>query len=138
MHVWALWLSCETRRPHQTEPPGLAHDNQRTPKRAHLSVPALQTPPKFHEKTPREGRKERILWREREKKARNFVPPTLRAPTPSGRHFFFWVWAPTLRAPTFSRAPTLRGPALRGPTLRGPTLRAPWVWPLVCLKKTNN
>ena len=47
-------------------------------KRAHLSAPALQTPPKFHEKTPREGRKERILWRERGKKARNFGPPTLR------------------------------------------------------------
>ena len=29
-------------------------------------------PPKFNEKTPREGRKERILWREREKKERNF------------------------------------------------------------------
>ena len=47
-------------------------------KRAHLSAPALQTPPKFHEKTPKEGRKERIFRREREKKARNFGPPTLR------------------------------------------------------------
>ena len=50
-------------------------------KRAHLSAPALQTQPKFHEKTPREGRKERILRREREKKARYFGPPTLPAPT---------------------------------------------------------
>ena len=49
-------------------------------KRALLSAPALQTPPKFHEKDPREGRKERILWREREKKTRNFGPPTFRAP----------------------------------------------------------
>ena len=40
-------------------------------KRAHLSVPALQTPPKFHEKTP-EREKERKWWRETEKKARNF------------------------------------------------------------------
>ena len=42
-------------------------------KRARLRVPALQTPPKFHEKTPerekkerkcgREGKKERIFWR---------------------------------------------------------------------------
>ena len=31
--------------------------------------PTLQTPPKFHEKTPREGRKERIFRREREKKS---------------------------------------------------------------------
>ena len=30
-------------------------------KRAHLSVPALQTPPKFHEKTPRE-REERMKF----------------------------------------------------------------------------
>ena len=67
---------------------GASHDSPRTPKRAHLSAPALPTPPKFHEKTPREGKKERILWREREKKARNFGPPTLRAPT--------------LRGPTFS------------------------------------
>ena len=37
-------------------------------KRAHMSAPALQTPPKFHEKTPREGRKERILRRKREKR----------------------------------------------------------------------
>ena len=30
--------------------------------------PTLQTPPKFHEKTPRERQKERKWWREREKK----------------------------------------------------------------------
>ena len=41
-------------------------------KRAHLSAPALQTPPKFHEKTPREIQKERKQGREREQKARNF------------------------------------------------------------------
>ena len=50
-------------------------------KRAHLSAPALQTQPKFHEKTPRDGRKARILRRESEKKTRNFGPhpsgPTL-------------------------------------------------------------
>ena len=110
-------------------------------KRAHLSDPALQTPPKFHEKTPREGRKERILWRERGKKARNFGPPTLRAPHPSG--------PPTLRgpppfgAPHPSGPPTLRG--LRGlrepdpsgpPPFGGPTLRAPTGFgPLACKKK---
>ena len=32
------------------------HDNPRT-ERAHLRVPALQTPPKFHEKAPRETQK---------------------------------------------------------------------------------
>ena len=56
-------------------------------KRAHSSPPALQTPPKFHEKTPRE-RKRAKMGRRRGKKARNFVLPTLRGPTP-------------FRAPTF-------------------------------------
>ena len=65
-------------------------------KRAHLSAPALQTPPKVHEKTPREGRKERIL----RKKARKFGPPTLWAP-PFGPH----PLGPTLPAHTI-RAPT--------------------------------
>ena len=49
-------------------------------KRAHLSVPAHQTPPIFNEKTPRERRKNEISGG-REKKARNFGAPTLRAPT---------------------------------------------------------
>ena len=78
-------------------------------KRAHLSVPALQTPPKFNEKTPREGRKERMLRREREKKARNFGPPTLRAPT--------------LRAPPFGPHPS--GPHPSGKQPSGP----PHFWP---------
>ena len=42
------------------------------PKRAHLRVLVFKTPPKINEKTPREGRKERIVRREREKKERNF------------------------------------------------------------------
>ena len=53
------------------KPPGL-HTTAREPKRAHLSAPALRTQPKFNEKTPREGRKERILRREREKKRAKF------------------------------------------------------------------
>ena len=40
-------------------------------KRAHLRAPVLQTPPKFNEKTPKRRKKEK-LWREREKKKRNF------------------------------------------------------------------
>ena len=44
---------------------------------------ASKTPPKFHERTPREGRKERILRREG-KKARNFGPPHPSGPPPSG------------------------------------------------------
>ena len=72
VRVWSsLVVVCEPRRPGLVGPPGF-HTTAREPKRAHLSVPALQTPPKFNEKTPREGRKERILRREREKKERNF------------------------------------------------------------------
>ena len=44
----------------------------RNSKRAHFRFPALQTPPKFHEKTSRETEKER-----RAKKAQNFESPTL-------------------------------------------------------------
>ena len=67
-----LWLSCEA--PAAPTRPGrrASHQQPENSKRAYLRVPALQTPPKFHEKTPREGRKKRILRREREKKERNF------------------------------------------------------------------
>ena len=54
VHVWM----CEPRRPGLVGPPGF-----------HTTT-APQTPPKFNEKTPREGRKERILRRERDKKER--------------------------------------------------------------------
>ena len=56
-------------------------------KRAHLTPPALQTPPKFHEKIHNERQKERNWWWERKKKARNFGPPTLLAPNPSDPTF---------------------------------------------------
>ena len=72
-------------------------------KRAHFRVPALPTPPKFHEKTPREREKERKWGREREKSAK--------------------FWASRLRALTL-RAPTLHCPKLGAPTLRTPTLGA--------------
>ena len=48
---------------------------------------AIQTPPKFNERTPKRGRKERKLWQER-KKGQNFGPPTHPSgPHPSGLHF---------------------------------------------------
>ena len=54
-------------------------------KRAHLRVPAFQTPPKFHEKTPREKKSENGSGRG-EKKPKilglpRLRPPTLRGPT---------------------------------------------------------
>ena len=70
-----------------------------------------QTPPKFHEKTPREGRKkERILWREREKKREILGSPPFKAP-PFG--------ALTLLCPHPSGPPPFGAPTLRGTTLRG-------------------
>ena len=66
-------------------PPGL-HTTTRELQTCTFERPALQTPPKIHEKTPRERRKERIFRREREKSAKFW------APHPSGPHFF-WVWA---------------------------------------------
>ena len=61
----------------------------------------LQTPPKFHEKTPREGRKNEISGG-REKKKREILgphpsDPTLWAPNPLGPHPF---GPPPLRLPT--------------------------------------
>ena len=42
------------RRPHQTGPPGLAHDSPRLQTCTFEGSRASKTPPKFHEKTPRE------------------------------------------------------------------------------------
>ena len=100
-------------------------------KRAHLSAPALQTPPKFNEKTPREGKKERILWREREKKSAKFWAPHPSGPHPSGPHFL-WVWAPHPSAPAL-RAPTFSG--CGAPSFGPPPLS--WVWAPGLLKKNQ-
>ena len=82
-------LSCETPAAPPVRATGAPVRQPKNSKRAHLRVPALQTP-KFHERTPRERKKkERKLWREEGKKARNFGP-TLQAPPfgihPSGPH----------------------------------------------------
>ena len=68
----------------------LFHTTAREPKRAHLRVPALQTPPKFHEKTPRETQQERSGGG-RGEKGRNFGSHPS-GPHPSGPelHAFFF------------------------------------------------
>ena len=89
-------------------------------KRAHLSAPALQTPPKFHEKTPREGRRTNFAAGEGKKKREilglppfrpHFWPPPFRPPLflgwgshpsgphPSGSHFI-WVHGAPPSPPT--------------------------------------
>ena len=130
VHVWALWLSCGTPAAPPDRAAGARTRQPENSKRAHLSAPALQTPPKFHEKTPREGRKERILWRERKKKSAKIWAPHLGAP-PFGAPPF---WAPPFWAPPFGPPPF--GPPLflgLGPHPSGPH----WVWPLACMKKTK-
>ena len=60
-------------------------------KRAHLTPPALQTPQKIPREDPQRKTKRAKMGREREKKAQNVGPPTLRGLTfwphhPSGPH----------------------------------------------------
>ena len=74
VHVWSSRVVvCEPRRPGLVGPPGF-HTTAREPKRAQFA-PTLQTPPKFHEKTPqrerereRERKKERKMGAGEEKK----------------------------------------------------------------------
>ena len=66
-------------------------------KRAHLSAPTLQTPPKFHEKTPEREEKNEFCGGRGKKKREilglpPFGPPPF-GPHPSGPH---WIWAPGL------------------------------------------
>ena len=103
MHVWALGLSCENPGG-PTRPGRRARTRQpENSKRAHLSAPALQTPPKFNEKTPRETQKQRNCGGRGRKKARNF------GPHPSGPH----PSGPPFGAPPFGPHPS--GPHPSGP-----------------------
>ena len=92
-------------------PPGL-HTTAENSKRAHLRVRALQTPPKFNEKTPRETQKERNGGGKGKKKREIFGPPPFGASTLRG---------PNL-APPFGPHPS--GPHPSGPHPLGP-FRAP-------------
>ena len=44
------------------------HTTAREPKRGHFRAPALQTPPKFHERTPKRERRKKEICGGREKK----------------------------------------------------------------------
>ena len=88
--------------------------------RAHLRVPALQTPPKFHEKNPKRGKKGMILWREREKKREILGLPPFGAP-PFGVPPF---------TPVPSSDPHPLGPHTSGPApFRVPPFRPTPDWP---------
>ena len=92
------------RRPHQTGPPGLAHDSPRTP---NVHIEGLRAPEittKIPREDPRETQKQRNGGGKGKKKRENFGPSPFWAPTLSGPHPF---WAPpflgTLRGPTRCR-----------------------------------
>ena len=89
-------------------------------KRAHFRAPAIQTPPKFHERTSKRGRKKEKCGGRGIKKTRNFGPPHPSGPHPSGSH-------PSGSHPSglHPSRPPFGAPPSVGPTVRGPTLRGP-------------
>ena len=95
------------RRPHQTGAAGARTRQPENSKRAHFRAPALETPPKFHERTPRE-KEERKLWREEGKKNAKF-----------------WVHHPSGLHPSVPLFPGLGPPPFGAPPFEGPTLCRP-------------
>ena len=83
------------------------------------------TPPKFHEKTPRETQKNRNGHGKRKKNAKFLGRgPTLRGPTLRAPLFLGSVRAPHPLGP-HPLGPHPLGPHGSGPTLRGPTTSGP-------------
>ena len=96
-------------------------------KRAHLSAPALQTPPKFHEKTPREGRKERILRRDSEKKvAPPFGPPPFEPPPFEPPPFEPPPFEPPPFEPPPFEPPPFKPPPFEPPSFEPPPFESVW------------
>ena len=132
VHIWALGLSCETPAAPPDRAAGARTRQPENSKRAHFRAPALQTPPKFNERTPRERKKKENCGGGGKKKREILGPPPFWAP-PRGPPF----GAPPFGAPPFGAPlflglgpppfgpPTLLGSTLLGSTLRGPTLRGP-------------
>ncbi len=106
---WGSRVYCSFRQPENS-------------KRAHFKAPALQTPPKFHEKTPREGRKNENCGGRGNKKARNFGPhpsgPHCSGPHPSGHHC---SGPPPFGAPPSPTFLSLGPPPFKAPTRTAPT-----------------
>ena len=88
----------EPRQPHQSGPPGLAHDTKNS-KRAHFSPGASKNPTKIPRKDPQEREERKKIVAGEGKKSAKFW-----APHPSG---------PTLRAPPFGAHPSGRHPWVR-------------------------
>ena len=116
MHVWALGLSCETPAAPPDRAAGARTRQPENSKRAHFRAPALQNTTKIPREDPQRDTETAKRWREREEKARNSGPPTLRAP-PFG--------APPFGAPPFG-APPFGAPLFLG--LGPPPIGAPPFW----------
>ena len=113
------------RRPHQTGPPGLAHDSPRTP---NVDISGLRRfQHQIQRKDPKREKEERKLWREEGKK-REILGLHPLGPHPSG--------LPTLRGPTFSKfgpppfeSPTLCRPKIHHPKIGGNRIGRSRNWP---------
>ena len=96
------------RRPHQTGPPGLAHDSPNS-KRAQTRGTCASKHHQNSTRRPPERHRNSETVAGREEKARNFGPPTLRGPTLSGPHpfgafgapLFLGLGSPPINAPPF-------------------------------------
>ena len=75
-----LGLSCETPAAPPDQAAGARTRQPENSKRAHFRAPALQTPPKFHVRTPRERKKIENCGGRREKKREILGPPPFGAP----------------------------------------------------------
>ena len=80
MHIWALGLSCETPAAPPDRAAGARTRQPENSKRAHFRAPALQTPPKFHARTPRERKKKENCGGGGKKKREILGPPPFKAP----------------------------------------------------------
>ena len=102
MHIWALGLSCETPAAPPDRAAGARTRQPENSKRVHFRAPALRTPPKFHERTPRERKKKENYGGGGKKKREILDPPPFGAP-PFG--------APPFEGPTLCR-PKIQHPKI--------------------------
>ena len=96
----ALGLSCETPAAPPDRAAGARTRQSENSKRAHLRAPALQNTTKIPREDPQRDTMRTKRWREREEKARNFGPPTLRGPTLRGPLPAGQVWPKSVSAVT--------------------------------------
>ena len=123
MHVWALGLSCETPGAPPDRAAGARTRQPENSKRAHFRAPALQTPPKFHEKTSQRGKERTNFAAGEGKKKREILGPPPFGPPP--------FEPPPFRAPPFAPPPfgpphpSNPPPFETPPPLRNPTFLHP-------------